>query len=288
MDLFNLEGGFLTASLVSAVVTIVFTILAFISTRRRMIAVKDSKNSERAPLSESKSVLDKVSFVLTLVTLVLITVTIIIRIIETGRGPFANMYEFALAFSWGIVVMGMLFESRYKTAAVKNLGFIVSILLLIFATVQHVKAEPLMPALQQSVLLSLHVASAVVAYGILTIGFGSALIFIIQDRNNSIWLPDKSVLDTISYQAVIFGFPFLTLTIILGALWGDIAWGRYWGWDPKETASLVTWLVYAAYIHARVMRGWRGTKTAVLMVIGFAAIILTFFGNYIFTGLHAY
>ena len=288
MDLFNLEGAFLKASLVSAVVTMVFTTLAFIGTRRRMMAVKDSKNRERASSYEPKSVSDRITFVLTLVTLLLITVTIIIRIIATGRGPFANMFEFALAFSWGIVVMGLLFEWRYKTAAVKNLGFIVSILLLIFATVQHAKAEPLMPALQQSVLLSLHVASAVVAYGILTIGFGSALIFIIQNRKNSIWLPDTAVLDTISYQAVIFGFPFLTLTIILGALWGDIAWGRYWGWDPKETASLVTWLVYAAYIHARVMRGWRGTKTAVLLVIGFGAIILTFFGNYIFTGLHAY
>jgi cytochrome c-type biogenesis protein CcsB len=288
MDLFNLEGAFLTASLVSAVVTMVFTILAFVSTRRRMMAVKGSKNNESASSYEPKRVPDRITFVLTLVTLVLITITIIIRIIATGRGPFANMFEFALAFSWGIVVMGLLFEWRYKTAAVKNLGFIVSILLLIFATVQHAKAEPLMPALQQSVLLSLHVASAVAAYGILTIGFGSALLFIIQNRKNSIWLPDKSVLDTISYQAVIFGFPFLTLTIILGALWGDIAWGRYWGWDPKETASLVTWLVYAAYIHARVMRGWRGTKTAVLLIIGFAAIVLTFFGNYIFTGLHAY
>jgi cytochrome c-type biogenesis protein CcsB len=288
MDLFNLEGAFLTASLISAVVTMVFTILAFVGTRRRMMAVKNSKNRESAPSYEPKSVPDKITFVLSLVTLILITITIIIRIIATGRGPFANMFEFALAFSWGIVVMGLLFEWRYKTAAVKNLGFIVSILLLIFATVQHAKAEPLMPALQQSVLLSLHVASAVVAYGILTIGFGSALIFIIQNRRNSIWLPDKTVLDTISYQAVIFGFPFLTLTIILGALWGDIAWGRYWGWDPKETASLVTWLVYAAYIHARVMRGWRGTKTAVLLVIGFGAILLTFFGNYILTGLHAY
>jgi cytochrome c-type biogenesis protein CcsB len=288
MDLFNLEGAFLTASLISAVVTMVFTILAFVGTRRRMMAVKNSKNRESAPSYEPKSLPDKITFVLSLVTLILITITIIIRIIATGRGPFANMFEFALAFSWGIVVMGLLFEWRYKTAAVKNLGFIVSILLLIFATVQHAKAEPLMPALQQSVLLSLHVASAVVAYGILTIGFGSALIFIIQNRRNSIWLPDKTVLDTISYQAVIFGFPFLTLTIILGALWGDIAWGRYWGWDPKETASLVTWLVYAAYIHARVMRGWRGTKTAVLLVIGFGAILLTFFGNYIFTGLHAY
>ena len=96
------------------------------------------------------------------------------------------------------------------------------------------------------------------------------------------------MLDTISYRAVVIGFPFLTLVILLGTLWADIAWGRYWGWDPKETASLVTWLIYAAYIHARVMRGWRGARSALLLIIGFATILLTFFGNYIFSGMHAY
>jgi ABC-type transport system involved in cytochrome c biogenesis permease subunit len=91
-----------------------------------------------------------------------------------------------------------------------------------------------------------------------------------------------------SYHSVVIGFPFLTLTILLGALWADIAWGRYRGWDPKETASLVTWLLYAAYLHARIMRHWKGTKAAALLLIGFLAVLFTFFGNYIFSGLHAY
>jgi ABC-type transport system involved in cytochrome c biogenesis permease subunit len=184
--------------------------------------------------------------------------------------------------------MGIFFEWRYKTAAAKTVGLIVAFLLLIFATVQHARPEPLVPALQQSLLLSVHVASAVVAYGTFTIGFGAAILFLIQNRRNSSWLPDKEVLNTISYQSVVIGFPFLTATIVLGALWADIAWGRYWGWDPKETSSFVTWLLYVAYIHARLMRGWRGTRTAILLIVGFVAILLTFFGNYIFTGLHTY
>jgi len=93
---------------------------------------------------------------------------------------------------------------------------------------------------------SVHVASAVVAYGTLTIGFGAAILYLIQNKREFCWLPDLAVLDTISYRAVVIGFPFLALVILLGTLWADIAWGRYWGWDPKETASLVTWLIYAA------------------------------------------
>jgi ABC-type transport system involved in cytochrome c biogenesis permease subunit len=87
---------------------------------------------------------------------------------------------------------------------------------------------------------------------------------------------------------VVVGFPFLTLTIVLGAVWADVAWGRYWGWDPKETASLVTWLIYGAYLHARVVRGWRGRKAAWLLVLGFGATLLTYFGNLFFGGLHSY
>jgi cytochrome c-type biogenesis protein CcsB len=217
-----------------------------------------------------------------------ITVVIVARWIETGHGPFSNMYEFAVAFAWGTVVMGFFFQRRYKSGAFRNIGLFIALLLLIFAAVKHAQPEPLVPALQQSVLLSVHVASAVVAYGTLTIGFGAAVLFLFQQNRKSMLFPDKDILEAVSYQSVIIGFPFLTTLIILGAVWADIAWGRYWSWDPKETASLVTWLVYAAYLHARLMRGWRGTKAACLLIIGFAEILLTFFGNYIFTGLHAY
>ncbi len=284
----SLESIALIASLVSVLLTIIFAILAFISRRRYIMAPPEEKSGSQVMAQEPRSTINLAAKTFTALALLFITSTIVIRGIQTGHGPFSNMYEFALAFAWGIVVMGSLFEWRYETSAVKNVGLIVALLLLIFAVAQHAKPEPLVPALQQSLLLSVHVASAVVAYGTLTIGFGAAILFLVQNRKNSMWLPDKEVLDTMSYQSVVIGFPFLTLLIVLGALWADIAWGRYWGWDPKETASLVTWLLYAAYMHVRIMGGWRGTKTATLLIVGFLAILFTFFGNYIFIGLHAY
>lgn len=284
----TLESISLLASLVCIVLAIIFAIFAFVNSRRNIMAATEGKEVSQATAAGPRSAMNLTARILTALTLVFITLAMVFRAFQTGHGPFSNMYEFALAFAWGIVVMGIFFEWRYKTAAVRNIGLIVALLLLIFATVQHAKPEPLVPALQQSLLLSVHVASAVVAYGALTIGFGAAILFLIQSHRNSPWLPDKEILDTMSYQSVVIGFPFLTLTIVLGALWADIAWGRYWGWDPKETASLVTWLLYTAYLHTRLMRGWRGTKTAILLIAGFGAILLTFFGNYIFAGLHAY
>jgi cytochrome c-type biogenesis protein CcsB len=109
------------------------------------------------------------------------------------------------------------------------------------------------------------------------------------DTTGGSWgLPRPAVLDEIGYKAVVVGFPFLAATIVLGALWAEVAWGRYWAWDPKETASLVTWLIYATYLHARVIRGWTGSRAAILLQIGFGATILTYFGNYFFGGLHSY
>ena len=284
----SLENIFLIASLAGVTLTIIFAIFASISSRHNIITAVEEKSGSSSTASAPRSGLFLATKILTLLSLVFITLTIVFRAIQTGHGPFSNMYEFAIAFVWGIIIMGVLFEWRYKTATVKNMGLIVSLLLLIFAIVQYAKPEPLVPALQQSALLSVHVASAVVAYGVFTIGFGSAILFLIQNRRNSQWLPNKEVFDIISYRSVVIGFPFLTLTIVLGAIWADIAWGRYWSWDPKETASLVTWLIYAVYMHARLMRGWKGKKTAILLIIGFGAILLTFFGNYIFSGLHAY
>jgi cytochrome c-type biogenesis protein CcsB len=285
----NLESIFLIASLAGVVLTIIFAVIAALGSRRNAeVAVRVKTGGSESAAKAPRSVLYLIASILTVLSLVFITITIVFRAIQTGHGPFSNMYEFALAFAWGIVVMGIIFESRYKTVVLRNMGLIVAMLLLIFATVKNAKPEPLVPALQQSTLLSVHVASAVVAYGIFTIGFCAAILYLIQNRRNLTWLPEKEVLDNISFRSVIIGFPALTLTIILGAIWADIAWGRFWSWDPKETASLVTWLIYAVYMHARLMRGWRGAKTAILLIAGFAAILLTFFGNYIFTGLHAY
>jgi len=267
----GLENFSLWASMIMAVLAIIFASVAF--------------GARHSASARGISIFTTVS---TLLTFLFVTLTIAARWIETGHGPFSNMYEFALGFSWGAVLMGIFFQWRYKTGAFRNIGLFVALLLLLFAIVNHTRPQPLVPALQQSTLLSVHVATAIVAYGTFTIGFGAAVLYLFNSRNQSDWLPSTDILDAMSYQSVIIGFPFLTALIVLGALWADIAWGKYWSWDPKETASLVTWLLYAAYLHARIMRGWRGKRTAVLLIIGFAAVLLTFFGNYIFSGLHAY
>jgi cytochrome c-type biogenesis protein CcsB len=225
----------------------------------------------------------------TVLSLVLITVSLSARAFITGHGPFSNMYEFATAFSWGIVAAGLFFWWRYKVTVLSTFGTAIAIGLMVFAARQSSASTPLVPALQQSVLLTTHVASAVISYGAFTIGFAAAVMYLIRHHGKG---PaedrEGDIMDEISYHTVMVGFPFITLVIILGALWADVAWGSYWSWDPKETASLVTWLLYAAYLHVRVMRGWRGSRASILLVIGFAAVVFTFFGNYVFSGLHQY
>ncbi len=278
IEVFSLYG-----SLISTALSITFTAFAFIGAYRA-----GSISTEKTAQASSRNITRFLTTLFSTLVPVFLTITITARWIETGHGPFSSMYEFAIAFAWGTVVMGFFFQRRYRTGAFRNIGLFIALLLLIFASVKYTQPEPLVPALQQSILLSVHVSSAIIAYGTLTIGFGAAVLFLMQQKRNSVLLPPKEVLETVSYQSVIIGFPFLTALIILGALWADIAWGRYWAWDPKETASLVTWLLYAAFLHARLVRGWRGTRSALLLIIGFAAILLTFFGNYIFTGLHGY
>lgn len=272
------ESISLIVSIVILAVSIIFSIMA----------LTGSRTSSKQAAGAGGLKWDNTGVIFTVIGLIFLTLSIVARAIQTGHGPFSNMYEFSIAFSWGIVAMGLFFQWRYNAPIVKAIALAVAVILLIYANTLPTKPVPLVPALQQSYLLSVHVAFAIIAYGTFTTGFGAALLYLFQRKRAISWMPSPETLDDMSYHAVIVGFPCLTLVIVLGALWADIAWGRYWGWDPKETASLVTWLFYAAYLHARVMRGWRGSKTAVLMIIGFLAVIFTFFGNYIFSGLHAY
>jgi cytochrome c-type biogenesis protein CcsB len=271
----NLENISLWTSIVCIILSMLFFLIAFIK-------------NQQPDVKKTKSFIDMAATTMVILSVLFATIAIISRAIQTGHGPFSNMYEFALAFAWGIIIAGFTFYWHYKTKSILNISLFIALLLLIFARVQYAPPSSLIPALQQNVLLSAHVASAVVAYGTLTIGFVAAILYLVQNKYRSSWLPDLDVLDNITYRSVIIGFPFLTLLIVLGALWADIAWGRYWGWDPKETASLVTWLIYAAYMHVRFMRGWNSTRASILLITGFIAIIFTFFGNYIFSGLHSY
>ncbi|TAK79523.1 MAG: c-type cytochrome biogenesis protein CcsB, partial [Dehalococcoidia bacterium] len=177
--------------------------------------------------------------------------------------------------------------ARYHSRALGVVVLPVGMAMLLYAASVSSDIKPLVPALQNNVLM-LHITVGVMAYSCFTVAFGAGVLYLAQERLRRPSLPSLETLDEIGFSAVAFGFPFMVLLLILGAYWANAAWGRYWGWDPKETAALVTLLIYAGYLHTRALRNWRGRRGAVLLLIGFASVMLTYFGNYFLTGLHAY
>ncbi|HHW82762.1 MAG TPA: c-type cytochrome biogenesis protein CcsB, partial [Actinomycetales bacterium] len=220
--------------------------------------------------------------------LVLITAYIILRATITGHGPFSNQHEFAMAFVWAIIAIYLYFEWRHHMRALSLVAIGVAAGLLLYGMNMDTTVKPLMPALQNNLLLTTHVGTAMLSYGAFCISFAAAVLYLLKPYIRWKALPSAEALDEVSYRAAVIAYPILTAMIILGAIWAQTAWGRYWGWDPKETAALVTWLVWSGYLHARVSRGWRGNRTAWLVVIGFATVLFAYFGNHFFGGLHSY
>ena len=181
----------------------------------------------------------------------------------------------------------------------RSLGFVplgVALGLFFYSWTLPKEIEALVPALQNPPLLTIHVGLAMVSYGILAMSFAAAVGYLVQARRlpdgriveRFAWLPSRDTLDAVAYRAVIVGFPVFATMIVLGSWWASIAWSRYWGWDPKETSALVTWLVYAVYLHLRNQRGWRGRPAAIVLVVGFVMVLVTYSGNLWFPGLHSY
>ena len=224
----------------------------------------------------------------TQLALLLMTGVLITRTIATGHAPFSNHYEFAIAFTWGMLLAQVYFEWRYRIRTMSVITLPVILTMLIYASTMSYKPNPLMPALQNSPLLTLHVFTASLGYGAALVSFAAAVMYLLAPYVKWKGWPSRESLDELGYKATVVTFPMLTLMLILGSIWGNVAWGRYWGWDPKETAALVTWLIYGAYLHARVTRSWRGKKSAWLLVLAFAAVVFTYLGNLFFGGLHAY
>lgn len=201
------------------------------------------------------------------------------------------MWEYTVAFAWGVSTAYVLFERWFGQRTLGALAQPVVLGLLASAAAFFPsEVRPLVPALQNQPLLTAHVAMMILAYSALSVSFGSAVMYLIQGEGGRFSrLPKAALLDEIGYRSVMVGFPLLALGIALGAYWGNSAWGRYWGWDPKETSSLVTWLIYAGYLHMRGQRRWRGTRSAVLLIVGFVAVLFTYFAvNLWVSGLHSY
>lgn len=217
--------------------------------------------------------------------------SILIRSIAAERVPLSNMYEFSSTFLFLIGLIYLLFERSY---GVRQLGAIVlpiAVGMTIYVwslPVELREINPLIPALQNRPLMTVHVSMAILAYATFAVSFAAAVLYLIAAKRNVTWLPSTDLLDDVGYRAVTIGFPALALVLILGSVWAHRAWGSYWSWDPKETAALFTWLVYGVYLHTRSLRSWRGTRSAVILLFGFAAVVFTYYGNYVFGGMHAY
>lgn len=233
---------------------------------------------------------------LTWLAFVLLTIGLVLRGVWAGRVPWGNMYEFSLAMAVGILGVFLVVSLRRD---VRWLGLFVSIITLLMlglaVTVLYSEAAQLVPALK-SYWLVIHVSAAVICAGAFTVAAGTAGLSLLRSRAERRgrlgWterLPEADRLRTMTYRIVAFSFPLWTFAVVAGAIWAENAWGRYWGWDPKETWAFITWVVYAAYLHARSTAGWRGDRASWIAIAGWVAFLINYFGvNLFVNSLHSY
>jgi cytochrome c-type biogenesis protein CcsB len=245
----------------------------------------------------------RAALALTVIGLATQILGIVTRGIAEHRVPWGNMYEFVMAITCAAVIAFLGLSFRFRVYAV-GLFFMAPIVLALglCATVLYTAAGPLVPALH-SYWIWIHVTAMTVAIGSYIVAATFTVLYLVADRHARKQatspdtgfgavldrLPSADALDRLSYRTVIFAFPIWTFAIIAGAIWADQAWGRYWGWDPKETWAFITWVVYAGYLHARATGGWRGRRAAYIQLVGFASLVFNLVGvNLWITGLHSY
>jgi cytochrome c-type biogenesis protein CcsB len=245
---------------------------------------------------------------------ILFTITLLSRWIGEGYFPLSNLYESLIFLSWGISSVHLFVEQKTKSRLIGSITSPILFFLSGFSSltlpVDMQKALPLVPSLQSNWLM-MHVSMMMVSYSTLILGSLLSILylaltffnskkpfsFLSNTKNNislntSINTSKISILETVdiwSYRIIGLGFPFLTIGIISGAVWANEAWGSYWSWDPKETWALITWLVFAVYLHSRLLKGWQGEKAAIVGSFGFFVIWICYLGvNFLGKGLHSY
>ena len=244
----------------------------------------------------------RAAVVVTAVGWLLHVVAVVTRGLAVERVPWGNMYEFSSVVCLAAVTGFLVLVARQP---VRHLGAVVMLPVVIYlglgATVLYAPASPLVPALN-SYWLKIHVAAAAIASGTFMVAFAATLLYLVQDlRERRVTadgagdapgrgrLPSAAALDTIAYRVTAFAFPVWTFAVIAGAIWAEAAWGRYWGWDPKETWAFITWVLYAGYLHARPLPRWQGRRAAVVSTVAFVALMFCYFGvNLWISGLHSY
>lgn len=224
------------------------------------------------------------------------TLALIWRTVESGHAPFTNMYESLSFLAWSSVLAYVVIEFKYKIRKAGPYFMLIVIALMALASspLMPKQAAPLVPALQ-SYWLWLHVSVTLLGEAFFAVTLITSIMYLVADSKEKKGKFKESALsaeklDSISYRCVALGFPLFTLGgLIFGMIWAYKAWGSYWSWDPKEVWSLITWFVFALYLHTRVVMGWKGRRSAYIAIIGFLAALFTYFGvNYLLAGLHSY
>jgi cytochrome c-type biogenesis protein CcsB len=241
--------------------------------------------------------------VLTVIGLLVQTAGIGMRWLESyqmgiGHAPLSNMYESLVFFSWSIALLYLVVEFIYKNKVIGAFAVPFAFGSMAYASLSpefSTAITPLVPALQSNWLIA-HVFTCFIGYAAFAVSCGTGIMYLVKsldkgDSPNSLLatLPSLKVIDDITHKIILFGFIWLSGGIISGAVWANSAWGTYWSWDPKETWSLITWFIYASALHARFTRGWGGKRIAWIAIIGFLAVVFTYYGvNFLLSGLHSY
>ena len=245
--------------------------------------------------------LGRTGLALVMLALTLHIGSIVLRGIATGRPPWGNMYEFVSVTCAAGILAGLIVLRSEQLRTLWLFVLVPTLILLFIAgTVLYANAAPVVPALQ-SYWLPVHVSIVSLGSGVFLISGAASTLFLIRIRYPDSAVPDSRVgrivarlpsaqsLDVLAYKTTIFAFPLFGIGVILGAIWAEAAWGRFWGWDPKETVSFIAWIIYAAYLHARATSGWRDTRAAWINIAGFVAMLFNLFIiNMVVSGLHSY
>lgn len=242
-----------------------------------------------------KNWLHKVTIALTSGSTALMLVQLIIRTSQTGRLPVNSVYEFLLLFSFVLLAFSVFWLIKIKLNVVASFILAVATVLLGVSFALSDAAAPLMPALQSRWRV-IHVLTAIIAYAAFAVEFGLAIFYVITIPRKvpaTGLSPEKAeraaFLEKLMFNSVVVGFIFLTLLIVTGSIWAEDAWGAWWSWDPKETWALITWIIYAVYMHLYSKPAWRGHKGCYLSIIGFACVLFTLLGvSFLMGGLHSY
>lgn len=313
VELAEASNAFVYATMVTLALAMVAFAASFAAGRRRTVAVPSAVVEESAggtalltrtadappPTSPGRRAAN-VGMSLTWLAFGLLLVGVVLRGVWAGRVPWGNMYEFSITAALGVLGVFLVMSVRRD---LRWLGLFVVIPTLLWlglaVTVLYTEAAQLVPALK-SYWLVIHVAAAIICFGAFTFAAATAALSLVRGRAErrqgtvdvtgwSSHLPSSERLERLTNTVVAFSFPLWTFAVVAGAIWAENAWGRYWGWDPKETWAFITWVIFAAYLHARSTAGWRGSRASWIALAGWVAFLINYFGVNIFVNsLHSY